>query len=187
MRTFCGADPPWCKTHMTLHACMHAYESHIARTRATSTTERSWLIVFIPPISPFSVAQIYISKFNWPQHRLLMHSAGELINWNSSFPWNRRKGKILIRLCTRRHAKIYTVALFLWQIPPMLVCTCTGRNDDPQKAEFDFVSMITKQNPLFLLVAVRRMTHVGSNVNPAIDPKEFIFLCLIERNLRIRN
>ena len=67
-----------------------------------------------------------------------------------------------------RHTKV------LWpyflQIPPILART--GRNDVLQKAEFYFDG--TKQNPVFSLVAVRRTMHVGSNVNLAIDPKEFI-------------
>ena len=39
---------------------------------------------------------------------------------------------------------------------------------------------------LLLLLLLLRTTHVGSNVNSAIDSKEFIFLCPIEWNLRMR-
>ena len=38
------------------------------------------------------------------------------------------------------------VTLFLWQIPPMLSFTRTGRNGVPQKTEF---FNDTKQNPVF--------------------------------------
>jgi len=43
-----------------------------------------------------------------------------------------------------------------------------------------------KQNLVFWLLAMHMM-YIGSSVNPVIDPKEFIFLYLIKRNLRMRN
>jgi len=71
------------------------------------------------------------------------------------------------------HAKICAVTLFLWQIP-MLACICIGRNSVPQKAEFYFVSI---RNKILFSDCCSASYDVRSNVNPTINPKEFIFLC----------